>query len=70
MIIASVVITLTIAILLAVIGVAFLIMGTFSRAVTGYGKTVASTGRVFLWTGGALLMFLILLMILDGSSAY
>ena len=70
MIIASVVITLTIAIFLAVIGVAFLIVSTFSRAVTGYGKTAAGTGRVFLWTGGGLLMFLILLMILDGSSVY
>ena len=70
MIIATVVITLTIAILLAVTGVAFLIVGTFSRAMTGYGKTVAGTGRVFLWSGGALLVFLILTMMLDASGVF
>ena len=58
------------AIFLAVIGVAFLIVGTYSRAETGYGKTVAGTGRVFLWSGGVLLMFLILTMMLDISGVF
>ena len=48
MIIAGVVIALTIGTLLITTGVAFMIVATFSQSITGFGKTVYGTGRIFL----------------------
>lgn len=70
MITLAVVITMFIAIALATMGVVFLIIGTLSNSVTGYGRTVLSTGKVFLWSGMGLLIFLILTMIWDLSGLF
>lgn len=70
MIVASIIVALVIAILLSVVGVGFLIIGSLSRAVTGYGKTVLATGRVFLWSGLGMLAFLILTMMFDVAGIY
>lgn len=70
MIVASVVVALTVGILLTVAGVAFLIVGSLSSTVTGYGKTILESGRVFLWTGTFLLSFLILMLLLDISGIF
>lgn len=70
MIIASLVIALTIGVLLVTTGAAFMIVATFSQSITGFGKTVYGTGRVFLWSGCCLLLFLTLAMMLDISGVY
>ena len=70
MIIAGVVIALTIGTLLITTGVAFMIVATFSQSITGFGKTVYGTGRIFLWSGCGLLLSLILAMTLDISGVY
>ena len=65
MMIASVVIALTLAVLLCVFGVAFIIVGTLTTATTGYGRSLKESGRVFLWAGLGMQAFLILVMVSD-----
>ena len=65
MTIALFVVSLIIAIFLAFVGTVFLILGSLSKAVTGYGKSVRESGKVFLWSGLGMLVFLTLVFTLD-----